>query len=347
MRSLKYSQPLCPFPLNLFSTSAIRLLTALVLVIILLSTLVAYPQTASALNQISASEATPSGMVWIPKGKFWMGNAEFSDAIPIHQVEINGFWMDKTEVTNAQFTRFVQAKNYVTYAEEAHDGLPAGSFVFSPLAGEEQSNSWWTFVKEADWRHPHGRNSSIENQENHPVVHVNWYDAAAYCQWAGSRLPTEAEWEYASRGGLDRKRYPWGNDLLPTTQWQANIWQGFFPQANKVEDGFRGTSPVASFPANNYGLYDMSGNVWEWIADWYRPDYYSISPQQNPQGASQQDSFDPYEPGVAKRVQRGGSFLCSDHYCSRYRLGSRGKGEPVSAALHVGFRCVKSAIVPN
>ena len=248
MRALKYSQPLCPFPLNLFPTSAIRLLTALVLVVILLSTLVAYPPRASALNQISPPEATPSGMAWIPKGKFWMGNAEFSDAIPIHQVEIDGFWMDKTEVTNAQFTRFVQAKNYVTYAEEPHDGLPPGSFVFSPQAGEEQNNSWWTFVKEADWRHPHGHNSSIENQETHPVVHVNWHDAAAYCQWAGSRLPTEAEWEYASRGGLDRKRYPWGNDLLPTTQWQVNIWQGTVPASKQSRRWLQRDFPSSIIP---------------------------------------------------------------------------------------------------
>lgn len=313
--------------------------------VMLLSTLVAYPQSASALNQSvqSPSGAKLADMVWIPKGKFWMGNAEFPDAKPIHQVEVEGFWMDQTEVTNAQFTRFVQSNSYVTYAEEPHDGLPAGSFVFSPLAGEEQqSNSWWTFVKGADWRHPQGRNSSIDNKETHPVVHVSWHDATVYCQWADKRLPTEAEWEYAARGGLDRKRYPWGDNLLLASQWQANIWQGLFPQANKVEDGFHETAPVASFPANGYGLHDMSGNVWEWIADWYRPDYYSISPQLNPQGATQQDSFDPYEPGVAKRVQRGGSFLCSDQYCSRYRLGSRGKGEPISAALHVGFRCVKS-----
>lgn len=271
-----------------------------------------------------------------------MGNEEFADAKPVHQVEVDSFWIDQTEVTNAQFNRFVQETNYVTYAEEPHDSLPAGSFVFSPLTGEEHlNNSWWGFFPGADWRHPEGRKSSIAGKDTHPVVHVSWHDALAYCQWDGKRLPTEAEWEYASRGGLDRKRYPWGDKLLPTSQWQVNIWQGLFPQNNKAEDGFQGTAPVASFPPNGYGLHDMSGNAWEWVADWYRPDYY-ISPQQNPQGPTQQDSFDPHEPGVAKRVQRGGSFLCSDHYCSRYRLGSRGKGEPISAALHVGFRCVRS-----
>lgn len=281
----------------------------------------------------------PSKMIWITGGQFWMGNEAFADAKPMHSVTIDGFWIDPTEVTNAQFRRFVEAIHYQTYAEASHDGLPAGSFVFSPLAGIDRPMSWWAFIPGANWQHPTGEESNLIDRDTHPVVQVNWYDAQAYCQWAGKRLPTEAEWEFAARGGHDRQE----ETLLVKHQWQINIWQGHFPHQDTTEDGFHGTAPVASFASNDYGLYDVSGNVWEWIADWYRSDYYQTSPSHNPLGVTEVESFDPYEPGVAKRVQRGGSFLCSKGFCSRYRLGSRGQGEPASAASHIGFRCAKSA----
>ncbi len=301
-----------------------------------------------------AVTAQYEGMVYIPAGEFWMGTEEsYGDCKPVHKVYVSGFWMDRTEVTNAQFERFVRATGYQTIAERKPSAkdypnappekLVPFSIVFTPPDHAVPLNEhlrWWQAVPGADWRHPEGPGSSIKGRENHPVVHVCWHDAMAYARWAGKRLPTEAEWERAARGSLDRKRYCWGDELLPGGKWQANIWQGHFPYENTARDGFTGTAPVASFPANGYGLHDMAGNVWEWCADWYRPDYYKDSPTTNPQGP--RDSDDPQEPGVPKRVQRGGSFLCSDEYCMRYLPGARGKGEPNSAASHVGFRCVWS-----
>jgi formylglycine-generating enzyme required for sulfatase activity len=202
-------------------------------------------------------------------------------------------------------------------------------------------DQWWRPTFGASWKHPEGPDSDIRGREKYPVIHVCWTDAAAYAKWAGKRLPTEAEWEYAARGGLDRKKYAWGEDLKPGDKWQANIWQGRFPMENTAEDGFPSLAPVASFAPNGFGLYDMAGNVWEWCADWYRPNYYAESPRHNPLGPD--DSLDPLEPQTPKRVQRGGSFLCSDVYCVRYQMGSRGKGDVNSAYSHVGFRCVKSA----
>ena len=304
-------------------------------------------------------------MVWVEGGSFAMGRDPAQcdsslcclpgqkDALPVHQVELDGFWMDRTPVTNARFEAFVKATGYVTVAEKwmarpAPDGqlaaLPPGSFVMRPPEGEADPREhmrWWQFVEGADWRHPEGPDSDIKDRGSHPVVQVCWDDAAAYCRWAGKRLPTEAEFEYAARGGLGHKRYVWGDDLTPGGRWHANIWQGKFPRENTLDDGHRTTSPVASFPPNGYGLHDMSGNVWQWCADWYQPDYYEKSPPKNPPGPP--DSFDPAEPGVAKRVQRGGSFLCSDLYCQGYQPGSRGKGEAVSAAYHIGFRCARDA----
>lgn len=293
----------------------------------------------------------PDGMAWVPGGAFWMGDAEFDDA-PLRRVEVDGFWMDRTEVTNAQFARFVAATGYITVAEATPDpkdlpgvalaDLKAGSIVFTPPdkpVDLREPGRWWKYVPGADWRHPDGPGSTIDGKDRLPVVHVCHTDAVAYARWAGKRLPTEAEWELAARGGLDRKPYAWGAERNPGGQWLANIWQGQFPFENAAEDGFPRAAPVASFPPNAFGLHDMAGNVWEWCADWYRPDAYAYGAGHNPDGP--QDSFDPAEPGLPKRVQRGGSFLCSDEYCVRYRPGARGKGDVQSAASHLGFRCVK------
>jgi formylglycine-generating enzyme required for sulfatase activity len=298
-------------------------------------------------------------MIWVPGGEFWMGSSEpsFGDSRPWHETYVDGFWMDKTEVTNAEFARFVKATGYITVAERkprAEDfptappeNLVAGSVVFTPPDHPVALNDhfqWWSYVKGANWRHPEGPLSSIKGKENHPAVHIAYEDALAYCKWAGKRLPTEAEYEFAERGGLDRKPYAWGDEFHPNGKFMANTFQGHFPDKNTGEDGYITTAPVGSFPPNGYGLYDLSGNVWEWTSDWYRPDYYKTLADhggvaRNPQGPS--DSFDPGEPGVAKKVHRGGSFLCTDQYCSRYMVGGRGKGEPDTGTNHLGFRCVR------
>jgi formylglycine-generating enzyme required for sulfatase activity len=307
-----------------------------------------------------ANRKAPPGMVWIPGGAYWRGNDTegHRDSRPWHLVEVDGFWMDTTTVTNEQFEKFVKATGYVTVAErtpkaEDYPGAPpeklvAGSVCFAPSKGPVPLNNhllWWTYVKGANWRHPEGPDSDLKGRAKHPVVHVAYDDALAYCKWVGKRLPTEAEFEFAARGGLDKNTYPWGNDLRPGGKWMANIWQGRFPYENTCEDGYRATAPVGSFPANGYGLYDMSGNVWQWCADWYRYDYYQTlgalpKPVRNPPGPS--DSLDPAERGVAKRVMRGGSYLCTDQYCTAYEAGARGKGAPDTGTNHLGFRCVKS-----
>lgn len=287
-----------------------------------------------------------------------MGCADpsFIDTQPLHRVHIDSFRLDKTLVTNEQFARFVHATGYETIAErqpQAKDfpgappeNLVAGALVFTtPIHTVSLSShyQWWRYVHGANWRHPEGPKSNIDGKGYYPVVQVAYPDACAYAKWAHKRLPTEAEFEYAARGRLEGKQFSWGDELKADGKWQANIWQGKFPSNNSKEDGFTGTAPVGSFPANGYGLYDMTGNVWEWCSDWYRADYYkSFSSAQianNPTGPM--DSLDPFEKNVPKRVQRGGSFLCSDQYCARYLVGARGKGEPSSGCSNVGFRCAQ------
>src|SRR5208283_1358201 len=305
-----------------------------------------------------SSQDAPAGMVWIPGGRFWMGTDHMEDAQPVHQVEVNGFWMDRTDVTNEEFARFVKATGYITIAEHPLDrkefpNLPSedlapGSVVFTPPAAPvplDHPLAWWRFAKGANWRHPEGPNSDLRGKGKYPVVQIAWPNAEAYAKWAGKRLPTEAEWEFAARGGRDRKNYPWGNNLNPNGKWMANTFQGHFPDKNSSEDGYAGVAPVASFPANDFGLYDMSGNVWQWVSDWYRPDYYAQLRREelvaiNPQGP--RDSLDPQELGVPKRVQKGGSFLCTDQYCERYMPGARGKADPETGTNHLGFRCVRA-----
>ena len=293
-----------------------------------------------------------------PRGLEHGGPDPMLDARPVHRVRLDGFWLDRTEVTNRQFAEFVQATGYLTIAERTPtaeeipgatpEQLVAGSIVFSPPDRPvplDDYAEWWRYVQGADWRHPLGPQSSIEGKEDYPVTQVAFTDAQAYADWAGKRLPTEAEWEYAARGGLAGMPYVWGSELTPEGVWQTNAWQGDFPLRDDGQDGFSGVAPVGKFPANGYGLVDMAGNVWEWCADWYRPDYYATLAKsgrviENPTGPS--ESFDPAEPGVAKRSQRGGSFLCSEQYCTRYMVGARGKGEISTASNHLGFRLAKT-----
>lgn len=322
---------------------------------------------AAAGSSDSSSATTPSreGMVWINGGEFVLGAADEHgrpDEYPLHSVTVDGFWMDATEVTNAQFAEFVEATGYVTTAERAPDWeeikkqLPAGtpkpadsllvaaSIVFvspSRPAALHDVGQWWVWKKGANWRQPQGPGSSIKGKDDYPVVHVSWDDASAYAKWVGKRLPTEAEWEIAARGGLKAQPFPWGTQLPEEGAAKANTWQGQFPNKNSAWDKFERIAPVKTFTSNAYGLYDMAGNVWEWCSDWYRPDYYKVivaASSKNPQGPS--NGFDPEEPTIPKRVVRGGSFLCHDSYCSGYRVSARMKTSPDTSLEHTGFRCV-------
>ncbi len=327
------------------------------------------PFAATVPNATRSSTVTPPGMVWIPGGEFSMGASDppgmdhvgmqaTEDSRPVHRVYVDGFWMDQTDVTNAQFAAFVKSTGYVTVAErkpraEDYPGAPpenliAGSVVFSPpnhMVPLNDHFQWWSYVHGANWRHPLGPSSDIKGKENHPVVHIAYEDATAYAKWAGKRLPTEAEWEFSARGGLSGRPFVWGDEFRPGGKWMANTHQGHFPVDDTSQDGHAGVTAVAQYPPNGYGLYDIAGNVWQWTADWYRADYYQSLAQtgsvsRNPQGPPQ--SLDPSEPGVPKKVHRGGSFLCTDQYCSRYMVGTRGKGSIDTGTNHLGFRCVKS-----
>lgn len=322
---------------------------------------------------IEPPKSSPPGMVWVPGGEFAMGS-EFPlarpDERPVHRVRVSGFWMDRTEVTNAQFGKFVDATGYVTVAEKAptleeimaqvppgteppaKEDLVAASLVFTPTDGPvplTNMAAWWRWVPGASWRSPEGPGSSIAGKADHPVVQVAWLDAVAYCEWAGKRLPTEAEWEFAARGGIDGAPFVWGDEPLSEDHPQVNIWQGDFPYRNTERDGFARTSPVGRFPANGYGLVDMGGNVWEWTADWFAADAYArraakmgpLGVAIDPSGPAK--SWNPRQPYAQERTVRGGSFLCSDAYCSSYRPSARMGCSPDTGLSHTGFRCVRSA----
>ncbi|NRB62891.1 MAG: formylglycine-generating enzyme family protein [Saprospiraceae bacterium] len=324
--------------------------------------------TEMSLNNIDTSQLDiPQGMMLVPGGTFDQGVVNpigisnggqdpFIDARPIHRVEISPFLMDAHEVTNAQFAEFIAATGYITTAElpptkEEFPDLPdslriPGSIVFTPPPKgtmPQQYLQWWRWQEGANWKHPEGPESTIEGRADYPVVHITWLDAQAYAKWAGKRLPTEADWEFAARGGQSGQLYAWGNQWLPDGKHMANTFQGTFPTDNTANDGFTDAAPVGQYAPNPFGIYDLAGNVWEWCADWYHADYYQLVDTRttlvNPKGPDA--SFDPSEPQAQKKVQRGGSFLCTDQYCSRYIVGSRGRGEWKTSSNHVGFRCVK------
>jgi formylglycine-generating enzyme required for sulfatase activity len=305
-------------------------------------------------------------MAWISGGSFLMGSdRHYPEEAPAHRVVVDGFWMDRCAVTNADFQRFVEATGYVTMAERpvdpsAYPGakpelLTPSSIVFKKAPrGTRLDNhyNWWVYVPGANWRHPRGPASSIKGLESHPVVHVGFEDAEAYAKWAGKELPTEAEWEFAARGGVDGAEYVWGDEFTPGGRHMANTWQGEFPWQNRYEDGYEWTAPVGSFPANGYGLHDMAGNVWEWTTDWYQEHgriERSCCTMHNPRGGERDGSHDPREPviKIPRKVMKGGSFLCAPNYCRRYRPAAR-MAQPIdTATCHLGFRCIVRANPPG
>ncbi|MEJ5960927.1 formylglycine-generating enzyme family protein [Pedobacter immunditicola] len=318
-------------------------------------------------HPLSDKAGSHDGMKFIPGGTFSMGATDKegrTDEYPAHKVELDGFWIDETEVTNAQFAAFVKATGYVTTAERkpdweeikkqlppgtpkpADDVLVPAALTFNPPANPVPLNNasqWWAWTPGANWKHPEGPQSNIKGKDNYPVTQVSWEDANAYARWAGKRLPTEAEWEYASRGKLKNNIYPWGNEPVESGKPKANTWQGSFPDKNTDWDRFDGLAPVRSFAPNSYGLYDMAGNVWEWVSDWYTQDYYqqvSHKTIKNPAGPA--TSHDPDEPSVPKKVTRGGSFMCNDSYCKGYRVTARMKTSADTGLQNTGFRCVST-----
>nr|WP_232201885.1 MULTISPECIES: formylglycine-generating enzyme family protein [unclassified Synechococcus] len=306
-------------------------------------------------DAVQAPPSCQAGMEWIPGGTFRMGSDDhYPDELSADAVTVEGFCIDRHEVTNAEFDAFVTDTGYVTVAERpipkdqypdlAEDQRAPGALVFAmPPAGTKVTEvsylSWWHWTPGANWRHPQGPESDLEGLANHPVVQVAFRDAEAYAAWAGKELPTEAQWEFAARGGLKDQIFSWGKTYSAK---KANTWQGEFPIHNQEKDGYFGTAPVGSFPPNGYGLQDMTGNVWEWTQDWYRPGHQGMADHVNPAVTEQELSFDPREPGIAKHVIKGGSFLCAKNYCSRYRPAAREALEPDTGTSHIGFRLVTS-----
>lgn len=305
-------------------------------------------------------------MVWIPGGTFMMGSDHhYAEEAPAHKVRVDGFWMDRYTVTNREFRRFVDETDYVTLAEKpanAADYVDAkpelllpSSVMFKKASGPVDLHdpyNWWTYVPGANWRHPRGPGSSLQGLWNHPVVHVAFEDAVAYAQWAGKALPTEAEWEFAARGGLDGAEFAWGGEYMPDGRPMMNNWQGEFPWQNLLEDGYEWTAPVGSFPPNGYGLHEMTGNIWEWTTDWYQEHgkiERSCCTIGNPRGGARETSFDPRTPNVRipRRVMKGGSYLCAPNYCRRYRPAAR-MAQPIdTSTCHLGFRCIVRVVLQS
>jgi formylglycine-generating enzyme len=308
-----------------------------------------------------AELSAPLNMIFIAAGTFRMGsNRHYPEEAPVHRATVDGFWIDRSPVTNREFRRFVDATGYVTFAEIAPDPknypgarphmLKAGSLVFAPPKHPVDLydwSQWWEFRFGANWRRPYGPGSSINRLDDHPVVHIAYRDAEAYAKWASKELPTEAEWEFAARGGLDGKEFAWGDELTPAGKRMANTWQGEFPRQNLCTDGYERTSPVMAFPPNGYGLHDMIGNVWEWTTDWYSPKHEADPPKaccipENPRGGREEASYDPGQPNIKipRKVIKGGSHLCAPNYCQRYRPAARHAQAVDTSASHVGFRCI-------
>jgi sulfatase modifying factor 1 len=301
--------------------------------------------------------APAKDMVWIPGGTFLMGSDHhYPEEAPARDATVAAFWMDKYLVTNADFTRFTDATGYVTVAERVPDAalypgalphmLVAGSVVFrQPTLRVDLRNyhNWWTYIPGANWRHPEGPASTLKDREDHPAVHVAYEDVEAYAEWAGKEVPAEAEWEFAARGGLEGAVYAWGNEFAPNGKMMANVWQGEFPLQNLLVDGFERTSPVGAFPANGYGLYDMTGNVWEWTCDWFlQPRPAKACCSGTAKGDAREKSYDPQTPEIRipRKVLKGGSFLCAANYCLRYRPAARIAQQVDTGTCHQGFRCI-------
>ena len=315
-------------------------------------------------NLVKTSEdlrAETADMIWVPGGTFRMGSDDhYPEEAPVHRVTVDGFWIDRTPVTNRDFRKFIRTTGYITLAEKKPNAadypgalpqmLRAGSLVFSPppqMVPLHDWSQWWNFKFGADWAHPYGRKSSTVGLDDHPVVHVAYQDAFAYAIWAGKELPTEAQWEFAARGGLDGAEFAWGDEFTPGGQQMANTWQGAFPQQNLKADGFERTSPVTAFPPNGYGIYDMIGNAWEWTKDWYAPKHEADAESdccmsKNPRGGAEAGSYDPCQPQVKipRKVIKGGSHLCAPNYCRRYRPAARHAEAIDTSTSHLGFRCV-------